>query len=144
MSCRPFCVMLASMPAGTNSTVAIEGKQLLLTIGPAGVLSRRAIAAEDAVALWRLLGPPHERHRRDFKRLTDIVLIENGATIYWPRTGEVFPLADATPERLPGAASRQSPQACVSSSASDPSSFRPESHYIRVDHLDGGGSKGTE
>ena len=88
--------MLASMPAGTNSTVAIEGKQLLLTIGPAGVLSRRAISAEDAVALWRLLGPPHERHRRDFRRLTDIVLIENGATIYWPRTGEVFPLADAT------------------------------------------------
>ena len=50
----------------------------------------------NTVALWRLLGPPHERHRRDFRRLTDIVLIENGATIYWPRTGEVFPLADAT------------------------------------------------
>ena len=42
MSCRPFSVMLASMPAGTNSTVAIEGKQLLLTIGRAGVLSSRA------------------------------------------------------------------------------------------------------
>jgi len=69
---------------------------LLLTIGRAGVLSRRAIAAEHAVALWRLLGPPHERQRREFRRLTDVVLIENGATIYLPPTGELFPLANAT------------------------------------------------
>src|SRR4051794_29276041 len=81
MSCRAFCVMLASMPAGTNSTVAIEGKQLLLTIGPAGVLSSRAIVTEDLAALFHLLGPLSERQRRDFRRLTDIVLIENGATI---------------------------------------------------------------
>jgi len=39
---------------------------------------------------------PHERQRRDFRRLTDVVLIENGVTIYWPRTGELFPLANAT------------------------------------------------
>ena len=84
------------MPADTNITVAIEGKQLLLTIGPAGVLSSRAIGAEDAVAFWGRLGPPHERERRDVRRLTDVVLIENGATIYWPRTGELFPLTDAT------------------------------------------------
>src|SRR3954464_2158454 len=89
--------MLASMPA--NSTAATEDtvpEQLLLTMGQAGVLSSRPIAAEDAVGLWRLLGLPHERQRRDVRRLTDVVLIENGATIYWPRTGELFPLANAT------------------------------------------------
>src|SRR4051794_16856680 len=88
--------MLASMPA--SSTAATEDtvpEPLLLTIGPAGVLSRPAIAAEGAVAFWRLLGPPHERQRRDIRRLTDVVLIENGASIYWPRTGELFPLANA-------------------------------------------------
>ena len=93
MSRRPFCVMLASMPAGTNSTVAIEGKQLLLTIGRAGVLSNRAIAAGELETLLRLLGPPSERQRSDLKRATDIVLVEDGAVIYWPRTGEQF--ADA-------------------------------------------------
>jgi hypothetical protein len=86
MSCRPFCVMLASMPAGTNSTVTIEGKQLLLTIGRAGVLSNRTIAAGEFETLLRLLGPPSER-QRNLRRATDIVLIENGAVIYWPRTG---------------------------------------------------------
>ena len=40
--------------------------------------------------LLRLLGPPSERQRSDLKRATDIVLIENGAVIYWPRTGEQF------------------------------------------------------
>src|SRR4051812_16121313 len=93
MSCRPFCVMLASMPAGTDSTVAIKGKQLLLTIGRAGVLSSRAIAAGELETLLRLLGPPSERQRSDLKRATDIVLVEDGAVIYWPRTGEQF--ADA-------------------------------------------------
>ena len=78
------------MPAGTNSTVAIEGKQLLLTIGRAGVLSNRAIAAGELETLLRLLGPPSERQRSDLRRATDIVLVEDGAVIYWPRTGEQF------------------------------------------------------
>jgi hypothetical protein len=54
------------------------------------------IAIKQIGAMLRLLGPPHERQRRDLKRLTDVVLIENGAAIYWPRTGELFPLANAT------------------------------------------------
>ena len=90
MSCRPFFVMFASMPACTNSTVAREGKQLLLTIGRAGVLSRRAIAAVELETLLRLLGPPSERQREGIKRATDIVLVEDGKLIYWPRTGEQF------------------------------------------------------
>jgi hypothetical protein len=44
--------------------------------------------------LLRLLGPPSERQRSDLKRLTDVVVVENGALMYWPRTGELF--ADAT------------------------------------------------
>ena len=70
--------MLASMPAGTNSTVAIEGKQLLLTVGSAGVLSSRPIAAGEVETLLRLLGPPSERQRSDLKRATDIVLVDEG------------------------------------------------------------------
>ena len=70
-------------------------EQLLLTIGRAGVLSNRAIGAEELDALFRLLGPPHERQRGDLKRATDIVLIENGAIFYWPRTGEQFHVRDA-------------------------------------------------
>ena len=68
-------------------------EQLLLTIGRAGVLSSRAIGAEELYTLLRLLGPMSERQRSDLERATDIVLIENGALIYWPRTGEQF--ADA-------------------------------------------------
>ena len=68
-------------------------EQLLLTIGRAGVLSSRAIAAAELETLLRLLGPPSERQRTDLKRATDIVLVEDGNLIYWPRTGEVF--ADA-------------------------------------------------
>jgi hypothetical protein len=68
-------------------------EQLLLTIGRAGVLSSRAIATGELDTLLCLLGPPAERQRSDLKRATDIVLIENGAVIYWPRTGEQF--ADA-------------------------------------------------
>ncbi len=68
-------------------------EQLLLTIGRAGLLSSRAIAAEELETLLCLLGPPSERRRSNLKRATDIVLVENGALIYWPRTGEVF--ADA-------------------------------------------------
>ena len=66
---------------------------LLLTIGRAGVLSSRAIAAGELETLLRLLGPTFERQRSDLKRATDVVLIENGTLIYWPRTGEQF--ADA-------------------------------------------------
>ena len=68
-------------------------EQLLLTIGRAGVLSSRAIGAEELDTLLCLLGPLSERHRSDLKRATDIVLVESGAVIYWPRTGEQF--ADA-------------------------------------------------
>jgi len=78
------------MPVGTNSTVAIEGRQLLLTIGRAGVLSNRAIAAGELETLLRLLGPPSERQRNDLHRATDIVLVEEGKLMYWPRTGELF------------------------------------------------------
>ena len=69
-------------------------EQLLLTIGRAGVLSSRAIGAEELDTLLRLLGPPSER-QRNLRRATDIVLIENGAVIYWPRTGEQFHINDA-------------------------------------------------
>jgi hypothetical protein len=62
----------------------------LLTIGRSGVLSCRTIAAEELETLLRLLGPPTERQRTDLRRATDIVLIEEGRLIYWPRTGEQF------------------------------------------------------
>ena len=65
-------------------------EQHLLTIGRAGVLSCRAIAAEELETLLRLLGPPSERQRSDLRRATDIVLIEDSAVIYWLRTGEQF------------------------------------------------------
>ena len=68
---------------------------LLLTIGRAGVLSSRAITAGELETLLHLLGPLPERQRIDLRRATDIVLIENGAVIYWPRTGEQFHIADA-------------------------------------------------
>jgi hypothetical protein len=42
-----------------------------------------------------LLGPPSERQRSGFIRATDIVLVEDGKLIYWPRTGEVFAAAYA-------------------------------------------------
>ena len=65
-------------------------EQLLLTVGRAGVLSCRAIDAVELETLLRLLGPPSERQRTNLKRATDIVLVEDGAGIYWPRTGEQF------------------------------------------------------
>ena len=68
-------------------------EQLLLTIGRAGVLSSRAIAAGELEELLRLLGPPSERQRSDLRRATDIVVMEEGKLIYWPRAGEQF--ADA-------------------------------------------------
>jgi len=70
-------------------------EQLLLTIGRAGVLSNRAIGAEELDTLLRLLGPPSERQRGDLKRTTDIVLVEEGKLIYWPRTGEQVHINDA-------------------------------------------------
>jgi hypothetical protein len=69
-------------------------EQLLLTVGRSGVLSCRAIAEKELDTLLRLLGPMSER-QRNFRRATDIVLIENGAVIYWPRTGEQFHINDA-------------------------------------------------
>ena len=66
-------------------------EQLLLTVGRAGVLSCRAIAVGEFETLLRLLGPPSERRQRsDLKRATDVVLVEDGHLIYWPRTGEQF------------------------------------------------------
>ena len=58
-------------------------EQLLLTIGRAGVLSCRAIAARELEELLRLLGPLAERQRTSLKRATDIVLVEDGHLIYW-------------------------------------------------------------
>ena len=87
------------MPVHSNEPVSAAdcpaADQLLLTIGHAGVLSSRAIAAEELEALLRLLGPPSERQRSDIRRATDIVLIESGAIFYWPRTGEQFHIRDA-------------------------------------------------
>ena len=60
-----------------------------------GLLSCRAIGAEELDALLRLLGPPSERQRESIKRATDIVLIESGAIFYWSRTGEHFHINDA-------------------------------------------------
>ena len=75
------------------SAAVRAAEQLLLTIGRAGVLSSRAVAAGELETLLRLPGPMSERQRSDLRRATDIVLIENGTLIYWPRTGEQF--ADA-------------------------------------------------
>ena len=70
-------------------------EQLLLTIGCAGVLSCRAIAAKELETLLHLLGPMAERQRSDLKRATDIAVVEDGAVIYWPRTGEQFHIRSA-------------------------------------------------
>src|SRR4051812_44085913 len=77
----------------TVEPVSAAVEQLLITVGRAGVLSSRAITVGELETLLRLLGPLPERQRSDLKRATDIVLIEDGAVIYWPRTGEQF--ADA-------------------------------------------------
>ena len=37
-----------------------------------------------------LLGPPSEGQHSDLRLATDIVLVEDGKLIYWPRTGEQF------------------------------------------------------
>ena len=75
------------------SAAVRASEQHLLAIGRGGVLSCRAIAAGELEELLRLLGPPSERRRSNLKRATDILLVEDGNLIYWPRTGEVF--ADA-------------------------------------------------
>jgi hypothetical protein len=77
-----------------NAANSPAAEPLLLTIGRTGVLSCRAIGAEELDTLLRLLGPLSERQREGIKRATDIVLIENGALIYWPRTGEHFHIRD--------------------------------------------------
>jgi hypothetical protein len=82
----PSIVEAANRPAA---------EQLLLTIGRAGVLSCRAVDAGEFEMLLRLLGPLSERQRSDLRRATDIVLVEDGAVIYWPRTGEQFHIRDA-------------------------------------------------
>src|SRR4051812_8199807 len=98
MACGPG-EACASFRMPTSSTVEATdcptAEQLLLTIGRAGVLSNRVIGAEELDTLLRLLGPPSERQRTALKRVTDIVLIEGSAVIYWPRTGEQFPIRDA-------------------------------------------------
>jgi len=78
------------MPVHSTLEAAAAAEQLLLTIGRAGVLSSRAIASGELETLLRLLGPASERQREGIERATDIVLIENGTLIYWPRTGEQF------------------------------------------------------
>jgi hypothetical protein len=92
-ACGP-CEARASFPAG-EAADCLAAEQLLLTIGRSGVLSSRAITAGELETLLRLLGPRSERSRSDLRRATDIVLIENGAVIYWRRTGEQFHIADA-------------------------------------------------
>jgi hypothetical protein len=77
-----------------NAANSPAAEPLLLTIGRTGVLSCRAIGAEELDTLLRLLGLPSERQREGIKRATDIVLIENSAVIYWPRTGEHFHIRD--------------------------------------------------
>ena len=67
-------------------------EQLLLTIGRAGVLSSRAIAAGELETLLRLLGPPSERQRSDLKRATDIVLVEDGSRDLLAPHGRAVPL----------------------------------------------------
>ena len=59
------------------------------------MLSCRAITAGELETLLHLLGPLPERQRIDLRRATDIVLVEDGKLIYWPRTGEQFHIREA-------------------------------------------------
>ena len=83
------CIPSSRLPS------VLSPSRVLLTIGRAGVLSSRVIALGELETLLLLLGPPSERQRSDLKRATDIVLVEEGALIYWPRTGEQFHIRDA-------------------------------------------------
>jgi hypothetical protein len=60
-----------------------------------GVLSSRSITAGELETLLSLLGPLSERQQSDLQRATDIVLVEDGKLIYWPRTSEQFHIRDA-------------------------------------------------
>ena len=51
------------MPVHSLVEAGAVAEQLLLTIGRAGVLSCRTIAAGELETLLRLLGPPSERQR---------------------------------------------------------------------------------
>jgi hypothetical protein len=82
------------MPSIVEAADCPVVEQLLLTIGRAGVLSSRAIAVGELETLLCLLGPSSERQRSNLKRATDIVLLEDDAVIYWPRTGEQFHIND--------------------------------------------------
>ena len=87
---RPIACVLAHTPRGTCPIV----ERLRVSPHASRVLSSRAIAGGELEELLRLFGPLAERQRTDLKRATDIVLVEEGKLIYWPRTGEVF--ADAS------------------------------------------------
>jgi hypothetical protein len=93
---HPFRMPVHSTGEPVSAAHYPAAEQHLLTIGRSGVLSSRGIAAKDLDALLRLLGPPSERQRSDFWRATDIVLVEDDAVIYWPRTGEQFPIRAST------------------------------------------------
>jgi hypothetical protein len=95
-NCREVCAFFR-MPVHSTGEAADcpAAEQLLPTIGRSGVLSSRTIAAEELETLLRLLGPLSERQRSDFKRATDIVLVEDGKLIYCPRTSEQFHIRDA-------------------------------------------------
>jgi hypothetical protein len=85
------------MPVHSNVEPAdcSAAEPLLLSIGRRGVLSRRALTAGELETLLSLLGSPSERQRSNLRQATDIVLIESGVVIYWPRTGEQFHIRDA-------------------------------------------------
>src|SRR5215208_2484013 len=93
MACEPG-EACAFLPMPVHCTIEAAdcpaAEQLLLTVGRAGVLSSRPIAAGELATLLLLLGPMSERQRSNLKRATDIVLVEDGNLIYWPRTGEQF------------------------------------------------------
>ena len=67
---------------------APAAEQLLFTVGRAGVLPSRAIAAGSLkLCCVSLVRCPNVSEQ---PRATDVVLVEDGNLIYWPRTGEVF------------------------------------------------------
>jgi hypothetical protein len=82
-ACR--CIPLSRLPLPLSSSCSRSGAR--------ACSQSRTIASGELETLLRLLGPPSERQREGIERATDIVLIENGTLIYWPRTGEQF--ADA-------------------------------------------------
>ena len=65
-------------------------EQLLLTVGRAGVLSSRAIAAGELETLLCLLGPPSNVSGAASYVPPISSWSRTGKLIYWPRTGEQF------------------------------------------------------